>query len=360
VTWPLETAPTERERLRALARLAVDDSAVATALATANGWSRRLERARGAFGRRTRLGSPAVLEWLGNRTVFAATELERFADCSSAWLVERVVDPKKIDAEPDAMLRGQLAHNALYRFYGAVPKELGVDRVGESQLDAALALVARCLDEALASGMRLELDDLQLAELRETLLRDLEGFIRDEAASPLGLVPRRLEVGFGSERAAPELQRGVSLGDGLTLSGKIDRIDVDPFSARGIVQDYKSGSGAYSAREIDRELRLQIPLYLLVLRDLVGVEPLGGVYRALAGRRLQRGMLRESAREDLPGFRDNDYLDDDAFWAQVDSARTRAGEFAQRIRAGDVRHDPKGDGCPAWCDLWPICRVERA
>jgi ATP-dependent helicase/nuclease subunit B len=360
VTWPLEAAPTERERLRALARLAVDDGAAATALATANGWSRRLERARSAFGRRTRLGSPAVLEWLGNRTVFAATELERFADCSSAWLVERVVDPKKIDAEPDAMLRGQLAHNALYRFYGAVPKELGVDRVDESRLDVALALVARCLDEALASGMRLELDDLQLAELREKLLRDLEGFVRDEAASPLGLVPRRLEVGFGSERAAPELQRGLSLGDGLTLSGKIDRIDVDPFSARGIVQDYKSGSGAYSAREIDRELRLQIPLYLLVLRDLVGVEPLGGVYRALAGRRLQRGMLRESAREDLPGFRDNDYLDDDAFWTQVNSARTRAGEFAQRIRAGDVRHDPKGDGCPSWCDLWPICRVERA
>jgi ATP-dependent helicase/nuclease subunit B len=358
--WPLEAAPTERERLRALARLVVEDGDAATALAEANGWTRRLERARTAFVRPTRLRSPAVLDWLGNRTVFGATELERFGDCSSAWLVERVVDPKKIDAEPDPMLRGQLAHTALHRFYAAVPKELGVDRIDESQLDAALALVARCLDEALASGMRLELDELQLAELRETLLRDLEGFVRDEAASPLGLVPRRLEVGFGSERAAPELQRGLPLGDGLTLSGKIDRIDVDPFSARGIVQDYKSGSGAHSARQIDSELRLQIPLYLLVLRDLVGVEPIGGVYRALAGRRLQRGMLRASAREDLPGFRDNDYLDDDAFWAQVDAARSRASRFSQRIRAGDVRHDPKGDGCPAWCDLWPICRVERS
>jgi hypothetical protein len=25
-----------------------------------------------------------------------------------------------------------------------------------------------------------------------------------------------------------------------------------------------------------------------------------------------------------------------------------------------VKHDPKGDGCPSWCDLWPICRVARA
>jgi len=48
------------------------------------------------------------------------------------------------------------------------------------------------------------------------------------------------------------------------------RPDVDPFSARGLVQDYKSGKGAHSARDIERELRLQIPLYMLVLRDLVG------------------------------------------------------------------------------------------
>jgi ATP-dependent helicase/DNAse subunit B len=360
LTWPIEAAPTERERLRALAALSVSQPDDAAALASANGWERRLERARRAFDRPTRLRSPAVLEWLGARTTFAATELERFADCSSAWLVERVIDPKTIDAEPDAMLRGQVAHTALYRFYGAVPKELGVDRVGPEQLDAALELVRRCLDEALESGVRLELTDLQLAELRESLLRDLEGFVRDEAASDLGLVPRRLEVLFGSDRAAPELQRGLSLGDGLTLSGKIDRIDVDPFSARGIVQDYKSGKGAYSAREIDRDLRLQIPLYLLVLRDLVGLEPLGGIYRALAGKRFKRGMLRSTARDDLPGFTGGDYLNDEAFWEQVETARERAATFAKRIRAGDVLHDPKGDGCPSWCDLWPICRVKRA
>ena len=121
----------------------------------------------------------------------------------------------------------------------------------------------------------------------------------------VAFVPRRLEVAFGSDRAAPELQRGLALGDGLTLSGKIDRIDIDPFSARGIVQDYKSGKGAHSARDIDRELRLQIPLYVLVLRDLVGVEPLGGVYRALAGQaRARAGCCARRAREDLPGLRE--------------------------------------------------------
>ncbi len=360
LTWPIEAAPSERERLRALARLSVDDAEGASSLAAANDWSRRLERARGAWARETALGNRFVLEPFASRTSFSATELERFADCSSAWLVERIVDPKRIDAEPDAILRGQVAHTALNRFYAALPRELDAERVTPENLEAALALARRCLDDALESGVRIDLTELQAAELRHSLLADLEGFVRDEAASGVEFVPRKLEVAFGSDRAAPELQRGLPLGDDLWLSGKIDRIDVDPFSARGIVQDYKSGKGAHSARDIDRELRLQIPLYVLALRDLVGLEPLGGVYRALAGRRSTRGMLRESARDDLPGFAKEDYLDEEAFWAQVETARARAAANARRIQAGDVRHDPKGDGCPSWCDLWPMCRVARA
>src|SRR5262249_56667389 len=127
------------------------------------------------------------------------------------------------------------------------------------------------------------------------------GLVGAGAARPLPLAPRRFEVSFGSDRSAAELRRGLDLG-GFALSGEIDRIDLDPFSARGIVQDYKSGKKAHSAAQIESELRLQIPLYMLVLRDLIGVEPLGGLYRALAGERTARGLLRAEAREDsLPG-----------------------------------------------------------
>ena len=233
-------------------------------------------------------------------------------------------------------------HTTLNRFYATLPRELDSERVTAENLEAAIELVHRCLDDALESGVRLDLTELQAAELRHSLRSDLEGFLRDEAASEVEFLPRRLEVAFGSERAAPELQRGLPLADELWLSGKIDRIDIDPFSARGIVQDYKSGKGAHSAREIDRELRLQIPLYILALRDLVGVEPLGGVYRALAGRRLTRGMLRESAREDLPGFAKDDYLDEDAFWSQVEAARERAAD--ERAAHPRRRRAPRPEG----------------
>lgn len=358
LTWPLETAPSERERLRALASLASIDRDDAEHVARAYAWDRRLQRALRAFDRRTRLTHPLVLERLGQRKTFNVTELERFADCSQAWFVERFINPRTIDADVDAKLRGSVAHTALHRFFAGLPKEVGTEGVQADRVEDAVSFMRKCLDHAL-SGVRMEMTEMQRRELDQSLWRDLEALVREEAAADMPLVPRRFEVLFGSERSAPELQRGLDL-DGLTLSGKIDRIDVDPFSARGIVQDYKSGKYAHSAREIETELRLQIPLYMLVLRDLVGIEPLGGVYRPLAGERRARGLLRAADGESLPGYVKTDYLDEDAFWEQVEGAKTKATELAQRMRAGDVRHDPKGGECPTWCTLWRVCRIKRA
>ena len=265
--------------------------------------------------------------------------------------------PRTIDPEVDAKLRGLVAHQALYKFFTGLPKELGAERLQPERVEDGVRLMRRCLDEALA-GVRMDMSEMQRRELEQTLWRDLEVLVRLEAESELPLEPRKFEVLFGSDRAAPELQRGLDLGEGLSLSGKIDRIDVDPFSARALVVDYKSGKSAHSAAQIEQELRLQVPLYMLVLRDLVGMEPLGGVYRPLGGNRQMRGLLRRDA--ELPGFKERDTFDEDELWERVERARERAGSLAQRIGAGDVRHDPKGGECPSWCDLWPMCRVQRA
>jgi ATP-dependent helicase/DNAse subunit B len=362
LVWPIEAAPTERERVRALARLASTDGRSADALAHANGWARRLDRALHAFERPTSLTDPSVLDALRTKAMFGVTELEAFAGCSSIWLVERLLDPKSMDAEVDARMRGSVAHQALFKFFSGLPKRLDSERVPAERLDEALEFMRECLAEAITGGAesRLELTDLQRSELEQGLWRDLEALVRAEAESELPLVPRKFEVSFGSDRSAPELQRGLDLGT-FHLSGKIDRVDLDPFAARGIVWDYKSGKTAHSAADIERELRLQIPLYMLVLRDLVGVEPLGGLYQPLAGERKARGLLRASAREDgVPGYSSRDYVDEDDFWGKVSRAEDVARGIVERIRAGDVLHDPREGTCPSWCQLAPMCRIRRA
>ena len=358
LTWDVGKAPTERERLRGVAALAASDADEARALARVNGWERRMERALAAFSRPTRLTHPVVLRELAERERFSVTELERFHDCSSMWLFERVVSPKEIDSALDARIRGGVAHQALYRFYSGLPKRLGIEAVDAEHLEDAIVFLRECVAEAVAGGVRLDVPEVKLLELEETLVRDLEHFLRQEVDLSLPLVPRRFEVGFGTSGAAVELQRGLELG-GFTVSGKIDRIDLDPHSARGIVHDYKLGR-AHSARDIEADLRLQVPLYILALRDLVGIEPLGGIYRGLTGTREARGLLRADARSDaVPGFKSGDYLDEDDFWARVEAARDHARTAVAGIRAGDVRHNPRGGDCPTWCKLWTMCRVKR-
>jgi len=358
LSWELERGPTERERLRAAAGIAATDEDEARAIARANGWERRIDRALAAFDRQTSLAHPLVVEELAQRTRFSVTELERFLECSSMWFFERVIDPKEIDAVLDPRVRGGIAHQTLYRFYSGLPKRLGTDAVEAERLDEALVFLRECLAEAIAGGVRLELSDLERLELQETLARDLEHFVRQELELGLPLVPRRFEVAFGTSSAPVELQRGLELG-GFTVSGKIDRIDVDPFSARGIVQDYKLGR-AHGARDIETERKLQIPLYILALRDLVGMEPLGGLYRGLTGTREARGLVRAEAREEVPGLKRPDYLPEEEFWRQVDEAQSRARAAVDRMHAGDVRTDPRSGECPRWCSLWTMCRVKRS
>ena len=121
--------------------------------------------------------------------------------------------------------------------------------------------------------------------------------------------------------------------------------------------DYKSGATVHSAAQLEREGRLQIPLYILALRELLGIEPIGGLYRALAGRRDARGLVLKGELE--AALANRDQLPEPEFWGQVDRAVETAIGAVARIRAGDVRHDPRGGECPPWCSYFPICRVSR-
>jgi hypothetical protein len=109
---------------------------------------------------------------------------------------------------------------------------------------------------------------------------------------------------------------------------------------------------------VRRNRRLQLPLYMLALRDRLGLEPVGGVYRGIK-KNATRGLLRAAERDGVEMFAPADYLDEEAFWGLVEEAVETARNAVARIRRGDVRHDPSGGECPAWCDAHPICRVWR-
>ena len=149
------------------------------------------------------------------------------------------------------MLRGSVAHTALHRFYAGLPKELGTERVDRGERSTtALALPRRVPRRRARSGVRIELTRARAARARARACGATSSGSsatrrgRQLAARAAALRGRLRLRALGAGAAARPRPRRRD----LRSAGKIDRIDVDPFSARGIVQDYKSGKGAHSAR----------------------------------------------------------------------------------------------------------------
>jgi ATP-dependent helicase/DNAse subunit B len=319
----------------------------------------RLERARESLSRTTALTDKKRLRQLKAMDRFNVTALDRFGDCSSWWFVERMLTPPTIDAAVDPLLAGSVAHTVLHRFYRAVPATFGKDRLEPADAERAESVVAGLVRDALRAHPG-PTDSVAGRVLERRLVRDLGAFVRREAEQPAPLAATRFEVSFGGGGAAAGLKEGLRIGD-FAVVGKIDRIDTDPgFSARGLIHDYKSGTTASSAAAIRRDERLQLPLYLLAVRELLGIEPVGGLFRALGLGGATRGLVDASQDDALPpGLYSTDVLQHDEFEAAIAEARATAVRRVGRIRRGDVRHDPRGGQCPPWCPWAGVCRVQR-
>ena len=128
------------------------------------------------------------------------------------------------------------------------------------------------------------------------------------------------------------------------------------------MQDYKSGKTAWTRpRQLNDEGRLQIPLYILAARELLGLEPIGGLYRALGPGGGARGVVdRDDGRRRAARARPRPtWSSPRSLWQIVEVAREQAIGIVGRIRAGDVRHDPRGGSCPWYCPWAGVCRIAR-
>jgi RecB family exonuclease len=188
------------------------------------------------------------------------------------------------------------------------------------------------------------------AALRE-LEVDLRRLLRHEAETGPALEPRWLEWSFGREG---DEHGPLPLADsGIGVTGRVDRIDVDA-SGRALVRDYKGRTVSPGARWV-RDRRLQVALYALAVRDLLGLAAAGALYQPVGHRDVRaRGLVRD----DVPGsYVNGDVVDAETFDAALDEVRELAVRAATEIRAGRVRACP--DSClpSGGCAYPAICRA---
>jgi RecB family exonuclease len=239
-------------------------------------------------------------------------------------------------------------HAVLERVLGRLGGPVTRDSVAD-----AVAILQEVLDELPADLAPGRLPGVRAA-IKYAIEADLRRYLAHEADDGCDWTPRAIELRFGFEDEQDPLP-ALELGEGaerIRLRGVIDRIDVAADGRRAIVRDYKSGSTRqeYAGARWGAERQLQVALYMLAVRNLLGLEPVAGIYQPLGGGDLRgRGMFLDDHGERAGScLVTNDGRGREAFEAELDAAADRAIELAGRLRSGHLVPCPETcsrEGC---------------
>jgi hypothetical protein len=303
-----------------------------------------------------------LLAELAARRDFSAGELETFAGCGVRWLVEKLVRPEAIEPDPEALVRGRLAHDVLRLTLERLREQTGSARVTPETLADSEALLGQALEEV-ADEHRTSPHPGRLQAARSRLERDLLRHLRREARAGSRYEPRHLELAFGLSRSGSEDEdTGLPAleleTEGVRLRGRIDRVDT--LGDRALVRDYKGGARVAGVTAWEDDDVLQVSLYMLAVRELLGLDPVGGLYVSLAGKGPTRGLVRADEVDAVgTAVSRADVREHEAVEATLARARDRVGELAERLRAGELT--PCAERCTpgGGCRYPSICREEQ-
>jgi RecB family exonuclease len=334
VVWSLEDAPTRHEWERAAAA-----AGPRAAPAVPDG-----------------LRSEELLRVLREERALSAGAIEAFADCPVKWLVDRLLRPEALEPDAEALVRGDYAHHVLERVYSRLRELPGMPRrVTRENLADAERILFDALRE-LQSRFPISPERTRVRTAVRRLEFDLLRYLRREAEGTGRFQPEFLERRFGEDDQEP-----VSIGiEGLRLRGRIDRVDT--FAGKALVRDYKSGRTAHPVDTWVRDRRLQVAVYMLVLRELEPeLELAGGVYDPLSGGKPKsRGLLLDEYEDDLgDGWTKTDWRDREGFEAVLEEARDAVRGVLARMREGDVSPCPSSCAWNGGCSYPEICRHEE-
>ncbi|HNV86386.1 MAG TPA: exodeoxyribonuclease V subunit gamma [Candidatus Omnitrophota bacterium] len=319
-------------------------------------------------GRPAEIRDPEILKWFREtqRGPFSASRLQEYATCPFKFFAANVLklEPQR---KPINVLRlGTILHAALERFFGEMIAG------GDSQNwllirdpERALKRAAEIVEDIFRTNPFRGEKKYRVEISRQSLLENIRGFLERERQRLIGrkCKPRYVELAFGlKRRGAPSLDYLVLPGeDGqpIPIEGKIDRVDHDPRSNIACVVDYKLGKSKLDllTEHLEKGIELQLIIYLLAVRDLLGYEPAAGELYPITVPEKRGGIyqarLMRLTEEDCP--QTGAVLDPERFEALLSEAKKWIAKYVRGIQSGNIRVHSKE--CRL-CEFNHLCRFE--
>jgi ATP-dependent helicase/DNAse subunit B len=260
---------------------------------------------------------------------WSASRLESYGTCPFEFFVAYAMELEpRTEAEEgfDVRMLGSMLHKILEEAYGG-----GGPSTSRRVTETAQKVFASAPEEY---GFRpTALWTQQQAEL----MRVLEKTIQELDKISQGYAPRKMEARFGM--GEPSLVLKTSAGQ-VRLHGYIDRLDVAPDGTLRVI-DYKAGSTPISASHLKEGRRLQLPIYALAAREVLGLgEVSSGFYW-----HIQKAEASSLKLEKFEGGVD----------AAFEAAIKHIGAHVTGIRAGHFEPKAPAEGCPSYCPAVNFC-----
>lgn len=369
VVFPVADAPSGREVARGLAvrpeQVVVVDpelAAVWQPAVEAGMTAARYEPAKSFDGE--------ALADVATRESFRVTELERFVSCPWCWFTDYVVRPNSFQPDGNPMTVGIIVHGVLERLYldppGGGPDTIARPETLPAWLEAAGGYVAHFAREEKVDGPGHE-----QAAIRARAAALVAAWLEHEAGLETDIRPERdlLEAPFGGEarEGGPEPMPALELHPeelpGVTVRGKIDRVDKLPGSGAVVVRDFKTRSSVENFEKFGDKGIIQPQLYAIAMNELWGREIAAAMFVPLGKIRAtgQRGAAREELGEAFDGFgvHPDDFVDEVQWELMLEDARATAVAAVEAIREGRLPMESDDFGIGGTCGYGAVCSRDR-
>jgi ATP-dependent helicase/DNAse subunit B len=288
--------------------------------------------------------------------IWSPTALEEYGECPYRYFADKVLRLESETEGIDIMRRGNILHDVLEKFF----KWYTEVKKGEVDFEEAkqycFERFQELWQEEPLSGDRWYRVELEKRNMQEILLEILHLELIRKRPPLEGLCPAYIEFKVAFAKDKKDCLQITGEKGAALIRGKIDRIDVTADNQFALVIDYKTGK-KFEAGKLANGTYLQLPLYLLAVKDRLGLKPLGGhLYSLVNG---QSSGFHHKDNLAIAGIATRKGLsyDADKFEAVLKRAVDFAVKYVSGIERAEIPVRPRD--CVPYCPYGTICRIEK-